>query len=274
MEEIETKIKGLYRQIEASTKDLYRRIEAFNRRLGDDVVRTEQISEVTTHLVTFERFVVGVLLVGFIVILIELASILIDFFVFKFSYYKYSKTQNAQKVVIDNLQEQKSVVTSIQNLEKKIEELKLCIGITKAISDVSNGQKLLTNSVQNLEKELKELYRNEKGIANILSEQKTLAILVRNLQEELKELKGLYRIEKNTDDIINSQNRFIDSFQSLEKEVHKLNELSQDYADPNMIDKSKITDDLSQKIKEELKNILQILENRRTEAHYQKIIYH
>jgi len=192
---------------------------------------------------------------------------------FNATWYKDFKRAKTQRDIIDSTKEQNAIITPIQSLEKRIEELKLHIAVTRAITDVTNGQKLLTNSVQHLEKELRQLYQNEKGIANILSEQKTLAILVRNLQEELKELKGLYRIEKNTADIINSQNKFIDSFQSLEKEVHKLTEFSQDYADPNMIDKSKITDDLSQKIKEELKNILQSLENHRTETHYQKIIY-
>lgn len=214
-----------------------------------------------THeeLTKFAWSVISILLLGVVVVMIGVGTLFIDFGALKFSYYKHAKNTNTQKALVDNLQDQQAVITSIQRLEKKIEALELSIEVKKAITDVTDGQKLLTNSVQHLEKELKQLYQNEKGIANILSEQKTLSALVRNLQEDLKELKVLYQIEKNTDDIINSQNKFIDSFQSLEKEVHKLTELSQD--------------DTSSKIEEELKNILQSLENRRSGTQYQKIVY-
>ena len=148
----------------------------------------------------FERWVIGILVAGLFVLIFMAVGLVVEAWRFNATWYKDFKLAKTQRDIIDSTKEQNAIITTIQSLEKRIEELKLHIAVTRAITDVTNGQKLLTSSVEDLEEGLKELktflYRNEKSTINIVSNQKILINLVQNLEKELRELRALYQNEK------------------------------------------------------------------------------
>lgn len=207
-------------------------LEEIDRKLSaQDKNLSKEVKVLSYRLSKWGWAVIVLLWVGVLVVLFEMSALLFDFWRIESSYRKNLEMTNPQKAV--------GILTEIK----------------KDITNLNYNHKTTDSMLRNLAEQIRELkIYNEvkKPIADIVSDQKILTNLVRNLEEELRELKAFYQNEK-----------IIIELQNLEDELRKSTALSQLNTDPNIIDNPDVTNNLTQNIEEELKHILQILEQRK-----------